>query len=217
MNLISTEIPNGLFERDGSGYVGALATLFEEASKRSGVSINYRIVPWVRAVKETESSDNLILFPFTRTAEREDRFTWITPLKEDDMCFASSDMRIDTLDEARHLTRIIVWRGTSQQSFLESHNFKNLITVSNIERIIQVLKASPEAAWYYICDEAQSYIDPEKKHFTLILGKPVAREATWLASGRAFKPTPETQRFTQAINELRGENFLTDLLSKIKK
>ena len=119
IRLISAENPGGLLEIRDEKIIGAYPSFFHEASTRSGVSIDYRIVPWVRAVKETEQSDSLMLFPFTRTAARENRFTWITPLKEDPICFASGEAQINSLEEARKLKRVMVWRGTSQQAFLD--------------------------------------------------------------------------------------------------
>lgn len=61
VHLISTELSGGQLEIKDGKYVGSFAAFFSEASKRSGVPIEYRIVPWVRAVKETERSDNLLL------------------------------------------------------------------------------------------------------------------------------------------------------------
>lgn len=75
IHLISTELTRGQLEQKDGKYIGSYAAFFSKASKRSGVQIDYRIVPWTRAVKETERSDNLLLFPFSRTQERENRFT----------------------------------------------------------------------------------------------------------------------------------------------
>jgi polar amino acid transport system substrate-binding protein len=194
--------------------VGAYPSFFQEASRRSGVSIDYRIVPWSRAVKEAEGSENLMLFPFTRTAARENRFTWITPLKEDPICFASVEAQIDSLDDARKLKRVLVWRGTSHQAFLEKQGFTNLILVGNVKKVLQIFNASPDAAWYTVCDQAQLFFTAEGAGISAKIGTPVVNEAIWLAGGKSFVPPRGLKKFVQTIDALRGEKLLDKLLAE---
>ena len=217
VHLISTKLPGGQFEKKNGKFVGAFAKFFREASTQSGVPIDFRMVPWVRAVRETERSADLLLFPFTRTEQRESRFTWIAQLDEDRMCFASVGRRINSLKEARRLERVLVWRGTSNQAFLEKQEFKNLVIVSNKKRIIQMLKAKQDAAWYFICDEAQSYLDPGKSDITVKVGTPVASEVMWLAGGKSLKQTAAVDKFIKAIKILEKDKVLKKLLSEAAK
>ena len=215
--LISTELLGGQLEREGGEIVGAYAEFFRQASTQSGVPVDYRIVPWVRAMKETENSDDLLLFPFTRTAERENRYSWIAPLKEDPMCFASVGTPVDNLEDARDLKRVVVWRGTSHQAFLEEQGFENLILVANEKRVIQILNGAHDAAWYWLCDNAQSYLDPDKSDITVKVGASVASETTWLAGGKSFKRTPAIDKFAKAVEALHEEKLLDKLLAEVGK
>ncbi|MBL6933410.1 MAG: hypothetical protein ISR45_10715 [Rhodospirillales bacterium] len=217
IHLISAENPGGLLEIKNDDVVGAYPTFFGEASNRSGVSIDYRIVPWMRAVKETEHSDNLLLFPFTRNEERENRFNWITPLKDEPICFSSVNAGVDTLEDARKLKRVLVWRGSSHESFLEKNGFGNLITVANVDKVIQILKASPDAAWFSACDQLHFLFDQESYGISAKVGTPVTNEAIWLVSGKSLVPKPELNKFVQAIDTLRKKKFLEKLLNEVAK
>ncbi len=217
VQLISTELPGGELTQKNGEVVGAYATFFKEASTRSEVPIEYRIVPWARAVKETERSTKLLLFPLTRTEARENRFTWVAPLKEDNFCFVSVGARINNLEEARKLKRVLVWRGTSHQSFLEKQDFQNLVIVNSKNKIIRILKAAHDAALYFICAQAQSYVDPGKSEISLKIGAPVASEAVWLAGSNSLERTSPIDKFVEAVNILGKSGVLKNLLKKGKK
>ncbi|PHS79703.1 MAG: hypothetical protein COB59_00640 [Rhodospirillaceae bacterium] len=208
IHLISTSVSGGMIEQKGDEIVGAFATFFKEASARSDVAVDYRLVPWARAVKETEHSDNLLLFPFTRTAEREHRFTWLIPLVEDEMCFVSVAQQIKTLAQARQLKRVLVWQGTSHKAFLTAEGFENLITVRTNKKVIEVLKGSSDAAFYFMCNQAQALVDPTRSELVVKLGATIAHEAIWLVGGKGLKRTKEIDQFIQAVQSLKEEHVL---------
>ncbi|PCI39426.1 MAG: hypothetical protein COB46_08920 [Rhodospirillaceae bacterium] len=208
IHLISTGVAGGRIEQKDDEIVGAFATFFKEASARSGVAVDYRLVPWARAVKETEYSDHLLLFPFTRTAEREHRFTWLTPLQEDAMCFVSVAHKIKSLEQARKLKRVIVWQGTSHKKFLTGEGFENLISVRTEKKVIEVLKGSSDAAFYWMCDQAQDFVDPTRSELVVKLGATIAHEAIWLVGGKGLKRTTKIDKFVQAVQALKDEHAL---------
>ncbi len=214
VHLISAKLPGGLLEYVDEKLVGAYATYFHEASVRSGVQIDFRIVPWARAVRETERSDNLLLFPLTRTPKREARFIWITPLTENLMCFSSVGAPVNSLDEARKLKRVITWLGTSHQEFLEKNKFKNLIVVKTKLKILEILKSAPDAALYWVCNEIQSFLDADKSEITVKIGAPVSGEDIWLASGKSFVRNAQTDKFVKALVALKEKDLLTRLLNE---
>lgn len=217
VHLISAEMPGGLFENNNGDYTGAYPAFFKEASKLSGASLDFRMVPWGRAVKETELSDNLLIFPFTRTAERENLFSWVTPLSEDKICFGSVGKAVDNLEDARKLKRVVVWQGTSNKLFLENQNFDNLVRVKKIKDAIRILHSSDLTAYYFHCDQIQAYLDPTYNKITLNIGQSVASEFMWLAAGKNFTPTEDTKNYVQAIDTLRKEGLLKNLLAEAAK
>lgn len=214
VHLISTEISGGQLEIKDGKYVGAYPVFFERAASQSATKIKYRIVPWARAVRETERSDKFLLFPFTRTPEREKQFTWLVKLNEDPMCFASVSEPANTIAAARELKRVIVWRGTSNQAFLEKQGFQNLIIVSSMEKIRRILKTAPKAAWYTVCEQAKTFPDPAKSDIALKIGDPVSSEVMWLVGGKSLKRTPDIDKLAGTIKILEKTRLLRKLLDE---
>ncbi len=217
IHLISAETPGGILERKGNAIVGAYPTFFNEASELSKVTVDYRIVPWARAVKETENSDSLLLFPFSRTPEREDRFNWITPLIKDPICFASPDKQINSLATARKLKRVLVWRGSSMETFLKQQGFTNLIDIASLDQVSRLFKTFPASAWYTVCDQAYSLYQAGKTKTSVKVGKSVASEMVWLVSSKSYVSPTGLNKFVDAINILRDKSRLNQLLEAAKQ
>jgi len=217
VHLVSTEIKGGQLESKDGKYVGAYATFFDKAATQSGTKIDYRLVPWVRAVKETEHADNLLLFPFTRTPERENRFTWLVKLNEDPLCFASQKGPINSIDAARKLKRVLVWRGSSNQTYLEKLGFENLILVSSMKKAVHILKSDPNAAVYVTCEQAKSYLLSESPNNVFKVGAPVSSEIMWLVGSKSLKRTAAIDKLAVAIEALEKTRLLRKLLDEAER
>lgn len=216
LHLISTDFAGGSLKVVDGRVSGNYADFFREAAARSGVEIDFRIVPWARAIKETEESKTFLIFPFTRSKEREKNFKWVVPIKEDSMCFVSQDGKTNTFEKARNLSRVLVWYRGSHKDYLESLSFGNLATINSAERAAEILTAKPGSAWYYICSDSKSFVDKNRLNNDLKIGIPVASEAIWLASGNAYTESEELKKFTNSIRQLNDEKFLEKLLKKEK-
>ncbi|RDH44496.1 amino acid ABC transporter substrate-binding protein [Zooshikella ganghwensis] len=91
------------------------------------------IVPWARGWKMINSEPNVVLFTMTLTPQRQQEFTLIGPVAIGQTNFyaaRSSQLQINTLEEARRIRRIGVYRDAVEQQLLEKQNFNNLVIVS---------------------------------------------------------------------------------------
>ena len=59
---------------------GQSVELVREAARRAGVSLTIEIQPWVRALATGQKTPNVLLFPVTRTPDREAQFEWLGPV-----------------------------------------------------------------------------------------------------------------------------------------
>ena len=205
VTLVSTEIP-AYISADG----GAYREFFEQAAARAGVELNIRLIPWIRAVKRAERSEDLMIFPLTRNAEREDRFTWLAKLSDVSTGFATLNEKIDTLEQGRALSTVIVWRGSSMESFLQKNGFTNLFGVSDSKTILSLLKQGRAAAWFGVLDEARSVVGTGDE---LILGAPVNSNTVWLAGGKNHRRENSID-FVRMVDDLRDKDLLRDLIAK---
>lgn len=217
IHLISTTISGGEIEDKDGQIVGVYPAVFGKAADQAGVTVGYRLVPWARATVEAEQSSSLLVFPLTRSAERENRYTWVTKLLEDKICFASFGEPVNSLDEARKRKRVLVWRGSSQKTYLEKQGFNNLVVVGHIEKVDHILSSAPDSAWFHVCDQVQPFLSSAPSTIKLTIGSPITSESMWLAGGKELVRTPAIDKFAGRVEALVKSGELKKLLAGLSQ
>jgi polar amino acid transport system substrate-binding protein len=103
--------------------------LVQEIQKRAGNTDPIQLVPWARGYNEVRSQPNVVLFSMTRTEERDPLFQWVGPIRESMNQFyvrADSSLRISSLEEAKTLPLIGVYRDDIREQRLTKLGFTNL-------------------------------------------------------------------------------------------
>ncbi len=93
-------------DQDGA-YRGAGIEQVEAAMREAGIPFTMEIMPWARAIALAETQSTHCVFAAARTAEREPRFKWITPLSVERTFLVRntrSGVQAETLEEARRYT-----------------------------------------------------------------------------------------------------------------
>ncbi len=120
---------------DANGNVTGMAVeLVREIQNRIGNTDEIIIVPWARGLKSLDSTPNTFLFSTTRTAERNPLYQWIGPIFETTFGLygkKDSAIKITSLDEAKTLKGISVYRGDIRDQYLTKAGFLNLERVSD--------------------------------------------------------------------------------------
>lgn len=216
IRLISTEMSAGLLSLENNKAEGIYPDFFREAAKRANVDIEFRVVPWLRAIAETKKSHNYLVFPLTRTIERERFFSWQGVLRKDPLCFITLSGTVNSLQHAKGLKRILVWAQTSHQTFLEEQGFTNLVPISDEEQAVDVLSKRYSSAWYTSCVEDLPFPNHPDIKSAAVQGKVVAYETIWVAGGSHFKSTAASERFMAELNRLYNEGRLDELSAAVK-
>ena len=204
VELLSTEIP-GLVEDRG----GVFRIFLEKAAEEAGTTVDLKLMPWVRAVSRADRSETQMILPFSRTAEREHNYQWAAKLQTIENGFVSMDRKIDRLHQAYDLKEIIVWRGSSQQAYLERQGFTNIFPVSTADTIFSLLQEGRAAAWFGVLEEAEVSFEEDTDH-RLKFGDTIYAEDIWLAAG----PNVDLERyrdFLDAVDRLREAGYLDQL------
>lgn len=212
VEVATTEIP-GFIEAGDDGLTGAYVELLEAASERSGTAHEVRLMPWVRAVRRVDREAGVFILPFSRTEEREDRYQWAIRLREIRNGFVTLADPIDSLDEARSLDRVLVWRGTSHEVYLEEAGFENLFPVSSADTIRELMTTGRAVAWFSMLDEAGPMIGALPPEQALAIGAAISTESIWLATGLETDLETHAQ-FLTALDELVEQGFLTERLTR---
>lgn len=85
--------------------------------------------PWARAYMKLSDEDGHVLFPMSRSTERDARFRFVGPVFEDTMVFfrrRGSTVNIASLEDARRVGAIGVTRDDFYHQFLAGQGFINL-------------------------------------------------------------------------------------------
>lgn len=108
---------------------GFTVEIVEEIQKRIGGKDPIQVVPWSRGVEMLNRNANTMLFTMARTPERDPQYQWIGPISSISYGLyarANSDIKIDSLDDARKIGLIGVYRNDIRDQTLTRLGFNNL-------------------------------------------------------------------------------------------
>lgn len=122
---------------------GIAVDVVREIQKRVGNSDPIEVVPWARSYQEVQTDPNVALFSMTRTAQRNPLFKWVGPLDEKVYYFyvkADSGVAIKSLEDAKKLHTIGVYKNDVRDLFLTKAGFQNLDratdNVTNVKKLM---------------------------------------------------------------------------------
>ena len=118
---------------DGS-LTGLTVEVVQEIQRRVGNNDPIQMVPWARGLKYLNEEPNTVLFSMGRTAERNDLYQWVGPVSEEVMGLyakADSRLRIKSLDDAKKVHAIGVYRDDIRDQYLTNKGFTNLYRVTS--------------------------------------------------------------------------------------
>ena len=161
---IYTEInaPLQFLSEDGK-LTGLAVDVVQEIQKRVGNRDPIQLVPWARGYMEAQTLPNVVIFAMAHTAERNDLFKWVGPFDETVFnLFAKADSKIvlKTLDDAKKLGTIGVYRNDVRDIYLTKAGFTNLErtvdTVGNVKKLMAGRLDAIASASVSIEDEAKA-------------------------------------------------------------
>ena len=121
----------------------------QEIQKRVGNTDPIQMVPWARGLAYLDTKPNTVLFSMSRTAERNELYQWVGPVAE--VVFglyakADSSMEIKSLDDAKKLHIIGVYRDDIRDQYLTRNGFTNLErTKDNVQNFRKLMAGRIDA------------------------------------------------------------------------
>lgn len=127
---IYTEIspPSQYLGTDGK-LTGFTVDLVQEIQRRTGNTNPIEVVPWAQSYGELQSQPNVVLFTIAQSQERAPLFQWVGPIRELTYQFyvrADSNLTLNTLEDARKLKLIGVYKDDVREQYLTRKGFTNL-------------------------------------------------------------------------------------------
>ena len=141
LEILTEDDPPLTFEQDGKPG-GLVVEVVQGIQRRVGNHDPIAVVPWARGYRQAQQQPNTVLFNTNRTPERERLFKWVGPVTETLGCLfvrRDSNIKLQTLDDARKLPQIMVVRDWYLQQLLVAQNFANLRTVATPDQLLTML------------------------------------------------------------------------------
>ena len=117
------------FKTPDGNLTGLTVEVVQEIQKRVGNTDPIQMLPWARGLKYLNEEPNTVLFSMARTAERNDLYQWVGPISETVMGLyakADSTIQIKSLDDAKKVRAIGVYRDDLRDQYLTRAGFTNL-------------------------------------------------------------------------------------------
>jgi len=172
--------------------------------------------PWTRAQMLTQTKPNHIIFPLTRTPEREKLYDWLIDVAPIEYVFVTLNGEILTLEEAKKLRRITVQQSTPFQQFLEREGFTNLIITPNgAETHLRLLKSGRVQAWFTSKALAQYAVRDLKYVSKVKLSLPFKTSRVFFASSKKFPQDLKTA-YQRIFSELVEDGTIDHILRQYR-
>jgi len=194
---------------------GIFVELVQEAMRRLGREVKVEFYPWTRAQRIAEQQDNVILFPLTRTAQREDLYKWLMPVTPMQLVFVSAQDQAVTLTQARNLGRIAVQKSTPAEAYLVAQGFTNLRAFPKAASTnIKLLARGRVDAWFTAKGFAQ-YLIKQTGETDLQIGPVIEQSFFYVAASRDF-PEDLAWELRRTLNKLAQDGTLSNILSRYR-
>lgn len=206
LKILGVEEPPGSYANDKGKAFGLSVDVVAEIQRRVGNKDPIRIVPETDALESARTQPNVVAFSFSRTAEREPQFHWITQvIRKPWVVYAlkTTSLKVNSLAGMREIHGIGVVDGDVRAKLLQKDGFTNLLVAAEPEENIQnLLDGKVQAIFYepagvaYYCrklkcgkDAIVNAYSPRSSDVYILMSKgtPAATVKAWQDAAAAMK------------------------------
>lgn len=207
-------------ENKPEGYVVKFVeALVEHASKSVEMEIGaVHFVPWKRAIRTTQESDNVLFFSLSRTPNREEQFQWIGAVSPYEVAVyrhieGPSVVPASLTDLRNH--SFAAQAGSSFEEVIKDEGFGNIIPVNYGKVAIKLLRAhrvdfAPLVTSSYYYRMEQYGFNPNE--FIEVIRVDKLCKDLWLVTGNNTSPLV-VDALRESFAQLKNEGVLDQLIA----
>ncbi len=142
--IITVEEPPASFALPDGQTDGFVVDIVKALQRQLKDSTSIELLPEGRAMLTAQQEPNVLLFSFSRTAERENLYHWLLPVLQKRWQIylpAQSQRQLQSLADLRKLSAIGVVRGDVREAYLLQRGFTNLVAVTSHQQNLQMLNS----------------------------------------------------------------------------
>lgn len=222
IQILTVDEPPSSFLNEKGEPTGFSVDVVRELQKRLNNTSAIQIMPEARVIKTATESPDTLIFAFSRTPSREDKYHWIMHIIRKPWVFYSkkgANIHLKDLDDAKKVQRIGVVRGDVRENQLLDLGFKNTEAVTNFDQNIKKLQADRIPLLYhepigmaYTCknlgipvSEFEAVYSPKASDVYILMSKNGTSEETakkWAEAAAKMKEDGTFQKIAEKWSQL---------------
>lgn len=225
LEVYTQEFPPLQIELKGKpeGYVVKFVeAVVADAAKMLPMEIaEVHFVPWKRAIRTTQSSNNVLFFSLSRTPSREAQYHWIGQVSPYEIAVfrhaSGPNVTITDLSELKNFS-IAAQPASAFETLIKRIGVENIIPISYGREAIRLLHAKrvdfaplPKSSFHY---RAEQY-GYNPSDFVEVFKVDQLSQELWLVTGRKTSPAV-VQALTQSFERLKSQGVLEQLIEQYK-
>ncbi|MCB2149415.1 MAG: transporter substrate-binding domain-containing protein [Deltaproteobacteria bacterium] len=151
LRILGEESPPGEYLDENGNPAGVTIDLVKDLLRRQGITATISILPWKRAYHMGLHEKKVVLLETTRTEEREDLFKWVGPilvLNRVIYSMADYDGMLKKTEDIKHVKKICVLRGSSNETYLKALGLTNINPVGKPSQCLKMLQSRRVQLFY---------------------------------------------------------------------
>lgn len=172
---------------------GLLHDLVREMLKLQKVAKPIEFMAWPDAVKIVDETIDVLIFPMTRTPQREDKYQWEVKIFDMNRSFAGrpGSAPVNTVEDAKKLKAVGTTVNSASLGYLKQKGLANIVEFPTSRDLMKGLLDSKIDVAYQPDPFTKSDWKAAGGQGTLVFGEPQERSAAYLAAnkGSTLKPT----------------------------
>lgn len=171
---------------------GLLHDLVKEMMKLQKVTKPIEFMAWPDAVKVADETVDSLVFPMTRTQQREDKYQWLTKIFDMNRSFAGrpGSAAVNTVEDAKKLKGVGTTVNSASLGFLKQKGLTNIVEFPTSRDLMKGLLDGKVDAAYQPDPFTRTDWKAAGGQGALVFGEPQERSAAYLAANKASSLKP---------------------------
>jgi len=206
LRVITEENPPYNFTDERGNITGQSTEIVRSIMSKTGSDASIEIMPWSKGYDIVQNQTNTMVYSTGRMPFREQMFKWVGPIGFADEWFYArrgSNISITSLDDARKVKSIAVYKDDANQLYLIEKGFTNLDVSENDVQCIKKLMdgkvdlwVAPTQGFQFIAYEAG--INPAEIEPVSFL-----RRADWYIAFNRLTPDTTIETWQKALDDMK--------------
>lgn len=192
---------------------GFAVEVLREAASRAGREFEITFLPFKRAIYALQTEPAAMMPSLFHGKPRDEDFHWVVEIQRADLRFASLSVPVNTLDEARALSSVVLEGGTTSDTILSRMEFDNVTRTTSPQSSAKMLAAGRVDAWLLTESLMQRVWDELGLDAPVVFGDVVHSVPICIVAS-ATLPKEVSEAYRQAVVSMQKDGTMQALMAR---